>query len=324
MYPVVTFIQIPKNNIYEILIAFFLDFGRKSFSLYKKLFYPMKKISTILILFLVCTVSFGQTKNITDGYHVFNMAISLPEVDQFGVALAAGNKEMMLPNEQFKVFGVHPNLPAATTDYIITINRYIKDPGLRNLLVVFDNNNNQRYFRITVAEYQAYCERLEKRGNFHVITSSTLVKIRPGSKEPRNGIMKYSEFGNDFNLGALAGWSVKPNRKKTFVYSFMGGISFTTIKATPETTQYMTEATDTKPSELVSYLKDEESNQSCFTLSGGPILEIDKFQISAIIGWDFMQGAVGRKWIYRNRPWIGIGFGYQVFRVDDKKPTQQP
>ena len=38
-----------------------------------------------------------------------------------------------------------------------------------------------------------------------------------------------------------------------------------------------------------------------------------------------MSGEIGKNWIYRNRPWIGLGFGYEIFKprgpVENKIPN---
>ena len=37
-----------------------------------------------------------------------------------------------------------------------------------------------------------------------------------------------------------------------------------------------------------------------------------------------MSGEIGRNWIYRNRPWIGIGFGYEIFKPKGKPDNKYP
>ena len=83
----------------------------------------------------------------------------------------------------------------------------------------------------------------------------------------------------------------------------VGGIGFSSIKVTPQTTKNFIES---------------ESTQSSITFSGGAIFEIEKFQISTFIGIDTMSGEIGRNWVYRNRPWIGLGFGYEIFKPSGK------
>lgn len=143
-------------------------------------------------------------------------------------------------------------------------------------------------------------EKLQKKGLFTVGVATSLIKIRPGRKEPKNGYNIYSEIGNDFNIGVSAGWKFKPYRRLQLSHSLVGGLSFTSIKTTTYTTKDFLQS---------------ESTQACVTFSAGYIFEYNKFQISAFSGIDVMSGEVGRKWIYRNRPWYGLGFGFQIFRA---------
>jgi len=86
-------------------------------------------------------------------------------------------------------------------------------------------------------------------------------------------------------------------------------IGFSSIKVTPQTTRDFI---------------DSESTQSSISFSVGAIFEVQKFQISTFLGIDTMSGEIGRNWIYRNRPWIGIGFGYEIFKPKGKPDNKYP
>jgi len=186
------------------------------------------------------------------------------------------------------------------TNYIIQVSKFTDGSPTataQNLETFQDSNNDNIYFKLGTTEYLAFAEELKRRGSFVVGASTTLIKIRPGNGEDGENAI-FSEFGNDFNIGVTAGWRINDWKKNVSV-SLVGGIGFSSIKVTPQTTRDFI---------------DSESTQSSITFSGGAIFEIQKFQISTFIGIDTMSGEIGRNWIYRNRPWIGLGFGYEIFK----------
>lgn len=190
--------------------------------------------------------------------------------------------------------------------YIIQIPKFTDDSDQsknQNILTWEEPNTNQTiYFKLNKELYNDCCKRAPRKWGFVVAASTTLIKIRPGNnKEGEEKIS--SEFGNDFNIGATAGLRLIPWKDKDISLSLMGGLSFSSIKVTPESTRnYIT----------------AESSQACITFNGGIVLEIEKFQISCFTGIDCMSGEIGEHWIYRNRPWLGIGFGYQIFSQKGK------
>ncbi|UII76085.1 hypothetical protein LV716_17740 [Flagellimonas sp. HMM57] len=47
----------------------------------------------------------------------------------------------------------------------------------------------------------------------------------------------------------------------------------------------------------------------------GYVYSRNKFAIGAFFGFDFGVGSVSNTWNYDNRPWIGIGLGYDIFKL---------
>lgn len=234
-----------------------------------------------------------------DGLHIFNHDIILTPCEFDGSPIAGGATPQLLEeNTIFSIRSINP------PDYIITIPKSTRrseaaDAKFNSRLVV--NANGVIYFKLSQNEYLLNAERFEKHGSFTVGAATTLIKIRPGRKEPKDGYTIYSEFGNDFNIGVSAGWKFKPNRRKQVYHSVVGGLSFSSIKVTPYSTN--------------SFIT-SESTQGCITFSAGYVFEYNKFQVSIFSGLDVMSGEVGRKWIYKDRPWIGLGFGVQIFRAE--------
>jgi len=253
----------------------------------------MKFVLTVVLMIFTTLISFGQT-DVRENRHTFKYDIELEECEFDGTAITPTNKIVMEKGWKFRVRNV------VGTNYIIQVSKFTDGSPTataQNLETFQDSNNDNIYFKLGTTEYLAFAEELKRRGSFVVGASTTLIKIRPGNGEDGENAI-FSEFGNDFNIGVTAGWRINDWKKNVSV-SLVGGIGFSSIKVTPQTTRDFI---------------DSESTQSSITFSGGAIFEIQKFQISTFIGIDTMSGEIGRNWIYRNRPWIGLGFGYEIFK----------
>lgn len=248
---------------------------------------------------IMSTCYLNAQSNIRDGRHIFNYDVTLTQCNFDGNAIAGAIPERIEANTIFYVKNI------VGTDYIIQIAKFTSNNATAKALNVklvstaagdiffkLPQNNSQN-------SYELNAVRLEKKGLFTVGAATTLIKIRPGRKEPKNGYNIYSEFGNDFNIGISAGWKFRPYPRTQLSHSLVGGLSFSSIKVTPYTTQDFIQS---------------EATQGCVTFSAGYVFEYNKFQVSVFTGIDVMSGEIGRKWIYRNRPWLGLGFGFQIFR----------
>lgn len=236
------------------------------------------------------------------GVHVFNIPISLDKCDRNGKSFQS--QEIMERDWEFTIENV------VGTDYIIQVSEFTsgEDIETQNVKTFQDTHGKNIYFKLSIDNYKAYAERLKPSGSFIVGASTTLLKIRPGNKKEGNEKI-YSEFGNDFNVGLTAGWKFNPNRHHDFSASGVVGLAFSSIKVTPQTTRNYIEL---------------EAVQSCVTPSAGIIFEYNKFQFAAFTGIDVMFGEIGHYWIYRNRPWVGIGFGYSIFQARGEAGNTTP
>ncbi|MCM5530632.1 hypothetical protein [Parasegetibacter sp. NRK P23] len=259
----------------------------------------MKRIILGLMLIMSTCYLNAQT-NIRDGRHIFNYDVSLTQCNFDGSAIAGATAERIEANTIFYVKNI------VGSDYIIQIAKFTSNTASAKALntkLVSTATGSDIFFKLpqrsSEDSYELNAERLEKKGLFTVGAATTLIKIRPGREEPKDGYNIYSEFGNDFNIGISAGWKFKPYRRTQLSHSLVGGLSFSSIKVTPYTTQDFIQS---------------EATQGCVTFSAGYVFEYNKFQVSVFSGIDVMSGEIGRKWIYRNRPWLGLGFGFQIFR----------
>lgn len=259
----------------------------------------MKKLKFLLSLLSMFLTTFSFSQNdIRENRHTFKYDIELKQCNFDGTDLLPEKKEVMKKGWKFGIRNI------TETDYIIQISQFTDgtdNATNQNLKTFKDSNENEIYFKLSTSKYLSFAEELKRRGSFVVGASTTLIKIRPGNGEDGENAI-FSEFGNDFNIGITAGWRINDWKRNVSV-SLVGGLGFSSIKVTPQTTRDFI---------------DSESTQSSISFSGGAIFEIQKFQISTFVGIDTMSGEIGRNWIYRNRPWIGIGFGYEIFKPKGK------
>jgi hypothetical protein len=54
---------------------------------------------------------------------------------------------------------------------------------------------------------------------------------------------------------------------------------------------------------------------TAFSPAVGYMIEKSGIQLCGMIGFDFPVGAIQKKWVYRNMPWISIGLGFSIFKI---------
>jgi len=164
------------------------------------------------------------------------------------------------------------------------------------------NDLTDKYFLISISEFELACKKIEKRTGITFATSSTLLKYRPGSGSISG------ELGNDFNVGFLVALSFRQNTNR--VHYLMAGLNPGIVKITPATTKnYIT----------------EEANVASFSPTIGYMFEVKGAQIGIMTGLDILTGNAYRKWDYRGRPWIGFGVGFSLWKIGNlsSPPTGQ-
>lgn len=191
-------------------------------------------------------------------------------------------------------------------NYVIRLLRW-KDVNDKTQKALNDSKNDNFwgttaapiYYLLTPAQYKDNAERIEKKGMFTVGAGTTLIKIRPGRKDQE----LYTDFVNDFNIGVMAGFKFKPYRRRELSHSVLGGLSFGSVGVSSSTTKNVIT---------------EETDAASISFSGGYVFEYNKFQLGLFTGIDVLSGKAGRHWVYKKRPWLGVGFGYSIFRAEGK------
>lgn len=139
-----------------------------------------------------------------------------------------------------------------------------------------------------------------KSGNNHLNIGTLFLpfKIRPG------GQGALFSFNSDVSLGGTFGWNFRISHFKPYYLGPFAYIGTSIINVDSSTTNGVVRQSDYQVGAITACL--------------GVVLELDKFQIAAISGFDFIPGTIGQNWMYSNRPWFTIGFGYQFIKKDEK------
>lgn len=125
----------------------------------------------------------------------------------------------------------------------------------------------------------------------------------------------YFRLEPTLNLGLSFGakFQISSRIEQSFNLLVAAGISGVTIRDSTDfkKTRRITEGIYERPA-FASTVKTSTS----FTVAGGVVYSIDKFQVGAFIGFDFLDGNIGKSWSYQGAPWFGIGLGASIFSKD--------
>lgn len=266
----------------------------------------MKKLLLSIFAILIALNSVAQNAKL-DGVYKFVQSSKLKECDALGTPSATD--QTVNSNWRFHIERIMLN-----NDLVISFGKWNFDPkdpanlsvleaGNKQLNTTYrgsQTNNVAKFFLLTDAEFRLSCKEVEPKVNFVVGTASTVIKYRPGSSTVN------SEIGNDLNIGVMFGFRI--NHSQRINHYLLGGFNVGSIKLTPSTT---------------GNAITNESNVSSLAPTVSYVIEIDKFQIGAFGGIDILSGSVYKSWVYRGRPWIGVGIGIAIFKSKSEDKANQ-
>lgn len=256
----------------------------------------MKYLLTLIASILIFISAVGQPTDI-NGLHEFTNFVELKECTISGKPV--NDADIPIPSGyRFKIIRILP------TAYVIQFLKFpeVVDNHEQLNAQFFQKGNIDIYYLLSKEDYKGNAGKLQSLVSFTVGGATSIIKIRPGSKKLLDD--KYPinfDFANDFSLGILFG--VKINRRKIdpLVYhNVLFGFGLSSVSVDSATTKGFTKT---------------KTNNSALYWSLGYVFEIKKFQIGAFTGIDYLAGDVGKKWVYRNRPWVGISLGYSIFKT---------
>jgi hypothetical protein len=161
-----------------------------------------------------------------------------------------------------------------------------------------------KYFSVDVDELKKKATRIfedvSASGGFVFGPMIVPIKVRFGTSNTNFALT------SDVNLGLAAGhkFAFLTKKSKPWELALLGGVSVTSISMDASTTK--------------NFLTQENKIAGLTTSISGVFMK-DGFQIGLMIGMDTPSGEIGKKWIYRDIPWIGFGLGVTLFNNNNKE-----
>jgi hypothetical protein len=127
------------------------------------------------------------------------------------------------------------------------------------------------------------------------------IKIRPKIKFEGNPIPL--KLTTNVTIGPYFGYKYE---KKIWNNSKLNTLSHSIIAfAAPYTSFTEINSSNSKDSSKSS------TTAAAFSFGGGYLFEVsNKFQIGALIGWDYVGGELGEKWYYQGKSWLSFSIGF--------------
>ncbi len=278
----------------------------------------MKKIILSLIVFV------AMKANSQDNYQVanaFKTDIVLHEYDFVTARILNTSQPIIaLKGDIFNIVKRH-----ATDGYVIKFWNFSKkkngttaDPTRTKIATAVNtqraNGNTQdikitgkdanyKYFYISNDDFDKYTtvEFTPKNDILFISLIYLPVKMRFGNRKDR-----VFDFGESVTLTPAIGLKRRIGGAfSTTSISFMLGIGPTIINVDEKTAPklYGNDTSNANGKKTIAAI----------TPSLGFMFEKKRIQIGLMAGIDMPAGKEGREWIYKNKPWVSFGIGYQIF-----------
>jgi hypothetical protein len=173
---------------------------------------------------------------------------------------------------------------------------------------IFTNKRIDNYFKLTNAEFTEVTTKLDARWTFGTVILP--LKLRFGDTDTKGNNLRYFDFTSEVNIGLSIAWRMTRANTRTIDTYFFGSLNLTSIPVDSANTHGFQKT---------------KTNASAISPTFGTVINFKNsgLQLIGTIGYDFMAGELGRKWTYRNQPWIGIGVGFSIFKFGDKGTVKE-
>jgi hypothetical protein len=140
-----------------------------------------------------------------------------------------------------------------------------------------------------------------KKGLWNIGLLVLPIKIRPFATESGQ-----FDFTSGFSVGTTFAWTVHHNWKTNFTHNFIIYAGISSYKAD-----------ESKIKEVR-----EDYTIATFSPALGWIWEKNNVQLGILMGVDFPSGNLQQNWVYRNKPWFGLGVGIAMFKINSDTQTK--
>ena len=273
----------------------------------------MKKIT----LMLMCILAFGAEAGLAQTY-MLTKSVLAQRVDINGDSLITAKKSERLEEswllnvvteaKDFKVFYIVKFKEKGTKkDSLdaVELNKRVSQYYIESVTEKgsFSAKKETNYFKLTNTEFAEVTKKLDEKWTFGTVILP--LKLRFGDTDSKGNNLRYFDFTSEVNVGlSVAHRFTKGNTRTIDFYGFLS-LNLSSIPVDSANTQGFQKT---------------KTNASAISPTIGMVINFKNsgLQLIGTIGMDFMAGELGRKWTYRNQPWIGIGVGFSIFKFGDK------
>ena len=167
----------------------------------------------------------------------------------------------------------------------------------------FTGEQITNYFKLTNIEFTEVTTKLEAGWTFGTVILP--LKLRFGDTDNKGNNLRYFDFTSEVNIGLSIAWRMTRVNTRTIDTYLFGSLNLSSIPVDSANTHGFQKT---------------KTNTSAISPTIGMVINFKNsgLQLIGTIGYDFMAGELGRKWTYRNQPWIGIGVGFSIFKFGNK------
>lgn len=280
----------------------------------------MKKYYCLLIMFFFSCCVAGQN---TNQYRWGAKPPILEACDQYGTPI----KGALVPMAPYAYFWItnkkddntviatlglwadidqNGNVTVSDTDKFknLNLNNTARGEILANRISSFSKEyiaNNRQYFLVPVSALGTGAIPVYATGKqsqqFTIGAATLPFKLR----------LHNFDFAKDLNIGSVIGINRRTHATKNNYVNYLFNISISVNDI------------DNLSARNVSADQLPAKNIAALTLAGGMVWQFGKGQVGLFYGFDFMSHNNWTKyrWVFNKRPWVGIGFGINLFQRED-------
>jgi len=299
----------------------------------------MKKLYSLLILLISGNFLYAQEKgNITGKYYVtdvdirvtkFNLLTDSVEKNSYYIA-KSGTKFTAYEIKGDKILIKFWNFRDSSNTFNTSNTLFGKTDsnGLNDTILLGIKNQNQpspnqqkndssryqnyyisyltngEYFLIDAKDFNTKTSEFYGRTSSFAWGFSTLpIKLRFGGKD------RPFEYSTGFSLGINAGYEYQFKSRVKQSIGVLLGMGVSTVLVSPESTNSVI---------------NKSTTTGAFVPTLSLLYSYSHFQIGTFVGADFIPGEIGKNWVYRNSPWLGLGLGFTIFQRNKSDAGREP
>lgn len=199
----------------------------------------------------------------------------------------------------FSISSENRGLFSVANKTVNTNNFYKKIGEFDDYIVLENTSNTEDKIILSKSELSIKSNPVTSRFNFGLITLP--MKLRFGGGSDENKTKRYFDLTADFNLGLTLSYKLNKKYQADVQTHWILALGSSQVKLTPESTN--------------NFITSDQTSIA-FSPSTGLIFQFtNNLQVITLIGWDFVPGKVGREWLYKDKPFLGLGIGLKVFEI---------